>query len=213
MGLKFSIFMVLHKKNVHRKKEIFEFVSQLHPEMGVAINPLYLKYNLMKESYMISNDEYFEFMKDLYLYMKQNKIELRNNILSNIEDGLFNNRIPRLCHFSNRCNSFISVSENGDLYSTCYFKNEYYLGNINKTSFEDIFLQHIKNNEEINNNILSKKTMFELLGKNEKFKYFQGKGCTKRSKNKVDYYMETMLKLIKYISQYDGGIYENNSVN
>ncbi len=198
LGVRFSIIMVAHEKNVRDVAELCDFIDELDPPNGFTINPLFLGEGKMA-GLSLKQEEFSKFLFALYDNRKGRQVFPGSYIYA-AEKGL-NKAVPKLCFFSGRCANFVSMNGSGDMFSTCYENSSYYLGNINTTSLSELLKVHLVRHETKIDPQFKNKSIYREMGSDPSLVYFQGKGCTKRLLNGMDPYFRSYIELIEYVKK------------
>ncbi|HAH32193.1 MAG TPA: hypothetical protein DCL44_07770 [Elusimicrobia bacterium] len=193
LGVRFSVIMVAHEKNIKDAGEICDFIAQLCPPNGFIISPLFLGQGELA-SLSVKPEQFSEFLRTLYDKLK-GEPEIPCNYIYAVEKGI-DGGIPKLCFFSGRCANFVSMNGSGDLFSTCHENSRYYLGNINTEPLSEILKKHLAQHESKITPQFSNQTIYREMGRDPSLIYFQGKGCTRRLLNGRDPYFSSYIDLI-----------------
>lgn len=139
-GLSFGAICVLHKQNYQRVDEIYRFFKELG--MNFQFNPLYRdEATPMKiaDQLAITPEEYAEALcaaLDLFVEDPDPTIEVSD--LKEIVMSMFMG-CSRSCLYAGKCEEYIGVLPDGDVYfCDVFFRKEYRLGNIATLIPEDI---------------------------------------------------------------------------
>ncbi|MDD2805789.1 MAG: radical SAM protein [Elusimicrobiales bacterium] len=198
LGVRFSIIMVAHEKNVRDVKEICDFLDEMDPPNGFTINPLFLGQGEMARL-SLPQEEFSKFLYALYENRK-NTGSFPGGYIYAAQKGL-SKAVPKLCFFSGRCANFVSMNGSGDMFSTCYENSAYYLGNINATPLPELLEKHLKQHETKIDPQFQNQTLYREMGSDPELVYFQGKGCTKRLVDGRDPYFRSYIDLIEHVKK------------
>lgn len=188
----YSLFLVVHEKNYKDAKKIMQFFLEVNPKEGVGLPPRFTNENsFLKPRY------YRDFLIELSdLWWPDCSVHI--GIFDNILRGL-NQKAPSLCYLIGRCDGFITVDSQGNVYSTCEGNPWLKRGNLYENSFKQIMLCHSQNIVENIKGIENRK-LFEVLGSNIEYLYFQGKGCLNRLAKGRDPYVAPLADVISHIN-------------
>lgn len=195
LGLRFSIIMVAHDKNVKDVSEISDFIDRLSPPNGFIVSPLFLGMGELAPL-TLKQEQFSKFLCDLYDKMKGSSAVPCNYIYA-VEKGL-GGGVPKLCFFSGRCANFMSMNGNGDMFSTCHENSRYYLGNINELPLPELIRKHLDLYSSKIQPQFASQTIYREMGREPGLVYFQGKGCTKRLVDGRDPYFGSYTDLIRH---------------
>lgn len=176
-NIKFGVIMTLSKNNLHKEKEIYEFIKENN--IYCDIRPAFPTKNNMENSDIMTNDEYIDFFKNFFdIWYNDNTKTVRINQINEIYDEFIKVLEPKLykpcCEDSQSCfGRFVSVDINGMVY-TCnrtYNENIFYLGNLEQNTVEEILKNAKKLEEQRKNKVDSSKCI-----NCKQYKYCYG-GC------------------------------------
>lgn len=188
------IQMVVNHKNYKDAKTIFAFFKNLGIS-ALSIYPAFHKYNESLTSLTISNEEYYTFLKEMFVIWVKNKtpfkVSLFNNLLSSIKYHKFN-----LCYLFGKCSS-MNIDNSGNVYDSCIHQNqETFLGNILTNNFSDFYQKHLQRSKKgLNNTELMKIMENDWVTDN----YTKSKACFQFDYRGSFYYMNTFWNLHNYI--------------
>jgi len=208
LGVAFSVIMVTHDRNVRDVKEICDFIDELDPPNGFTINPLFLGEE-GASSLSIKQEDFSRFLLAFYDNRRRSG-KFPGSYVFSVEKGL-NKQVPKLCFFSGRCANFICMNGNGDMFSTCYEKADYFLGNINSVPLTDILKAHLAQHADKIDRQFKNQSLYREMGSDPALIYFQGKGCTKRLSGGRDPYFRSYMDLIEYVKKQKTGPQDNGS--
>jgi uncharacterized protein len=190
---RYSLFLVVHENNYQDAKEIMQFFLKMNPEEGVGLPPRFTN-----ENSFLNPQCYRDFLIELFdVWWPDCSVHI--GIFDNILRGL-HGKAPSLCYVNGRCDGFITIDSQGNLHSTCELDPRLKRGNLHENPLRQILLCHsssiIENLKKIEN-----KTLFEILGLNNKYVYFQGKGCLNRLVKGKDPYVVALSEVIRHIDR------------
>ncbi|KAF0124545.1 MAG: uncharacterized protein FD189_2339 [Elusimicrobia bacterium] len=195
LGLRFSVIMVAHDKNVREIGKICDFMAELAPPNGFIVSPLFLGQGALAPL-TIRPDDFSEFLRTLY-----DKLELLPGLPCNyvyaVKKGL-GGGVPKMCFFSGRCANFVSINGAGDMFSTCHENSRYFLGNIDQASLSELLKKHLEVYSSEIEPQFAGRSIYREMGGDPSLIYFQGKGCTRRLVDGLDPYFRSYTDLIRY---------------
>lgn len=191
-NIPFSIFTVIHERNVNSEKKLLTYLKQISPKNGVSFLPRF------NNKTFLDPNSYANFLIRLFNIWWPNRkpyIAIFENFIRGLQE-----EFPRFCFLTNRCDSFISIDSQGQVYSTCQIRNDMKIGNINTSHLKTILYKHLK---KINNIYvgMKNKNLKEYLGNGSQYKMFSGQGCIKRLNKSEDCYIEAFVKVVKHIEK------------
>lgn len=199
LGVRFSIIMVAHEKNMRDVAEICDFIDELDPPNGFTINPLFLGEGALA-GLSLKQEELSKFLFALYDNRKAHRAFPGSYVYA-AEKGL-GRAVPKLCFFSGRCANFVSMNGSGDMFSTCYENSNYRLGNVNTAPLSELLKAHLAQHETKIDPQFKNQSIYREMGSDPSLVYFQGKGCTKRLLNGRDPYFRSYIELIEYVKRH-----------
>ena len=143
-NIKFGVIMTLSKNNIDKEKEIYNFIKENN--IYCNIRPAFPTNQNIDNNILMSNDEYSEFfikMFNIWYYDTSNKVKLKQ--INEIYEEFIKILEPKMykgsCENSINCfGNFVVLDTKGNVY-TCnrtYNEKEFFLGNLNETSLENI---------------------------------------------------------------------------
>jgi hypothetical protein len=187
--------MVLNEDNLEDAKSFVEFFDTFHPQNGIAIGLCY------EPGKCIDTEKAAKFLCELYDLIKDSKTEHYILLFKEIERGL-KNKPPKYCKIGyNSCMAFITFDAIGNMYSGCQRKDDMLIGHVSKMKSTSIIQKHLENIRSHNDRI-QKPSLYEMLGQDKRFAYFQTTGCPNRlDEENRDPYLRVYTKLTKHISE------------
>lgn len=198
LKIPYSLSMVVHENNYQDAKGIMNFLLEMKPQNGVGLPPRFTN-----EDSFLDPCCYRDFLIQLFeAWWPYCPVHI--SIFENIIDGL-EQKAPSLCYLIGRCDGFISIDSQGNVYSTCEINYNLKIGNILEEPLEDLILRHNQKIAECLGKIENKR-LFEILGLNIRYIYFQAKGCPNRLVKGEDPYMPAFAEVIHYIDKAVNGM-------
>lgn len=189
----FSLFFVIHEDNCQDAKSIMHFIDQVNPLNGVAFPPRFTS-----DTSFLKPDACRAFLIQLFkLWWPKRTVYI--SIFEHILEGL-QGKVPVLCYLVGRCNSYISLDSQGNVYSTCEVHSSLKIGNILSDSIDSLKAYHYNMIQRCMTKF-SNDSLFELLCLNKRYIYFQGKGCPNRLVKGKDPYTWVFAELISFIDE------------
>lgn len=188
----FSIFTVIHERNINSEKKLLAYLERISPKNGVSFLPRF------NDKTFLDPDSYANFLIRLFNIWWPNRkpyIAIFENFIKGLQ-GEF----PRFCFLTNRCNSFISIDSKGQVYNACQIRDDMKIGDINTSPLENILYKHLKKMNNIYKSIKNK-SLKEYLGNGSQYKMFSGQGCIKRLNKLEDCYIKAFAKVITHIEK------------
>lgn len=170
-----SLFFTLTKSNIEQLDEIFAFIEAYQPSCYM-FNPV------MDDNFAISSEVWCNILLQMHDF--SNRTQIMNALTYHIDNGI-HGKVPGLCLVNGMCNKFISVNNKADVFASCINHSpDFYLSSIDLDSLKTDIQHYV--NTPINMNAPS---IYQKLGKNYAYRYFQGNGCEKcrSSKNNAEF--------------------------
>lgn len=204
-NIKFGVIITLSKKHIGKEIELYNFIKK--NKLQCSIRPAFPVKN-SDNKLILSSDEYFEFFKNFFnLWYEDNSEEVGLNQITDVSEELFKVLEPNyrvnICSDCKNCfKNFICLDQEGNLYpcNRNYGIPEFFYGNINQISLEDLYKKiDLLNNERIkflNNSKCKQCSIYE---------YCYG-GCPSSAYNiyntylaPEDYFCDAKIKIRNYI--------------
>lgn len=195
LGLRFSIIMVAHDRNVRDIGEICDFMAEMSPPNGFIVSPLFLGRG-EQSPLTIKQEDFSSFLITLYDKLKTSP-GLPCNYVYAVKKGL-GGEVPKLCFFSGRCANFVSMNGGGDMFSTCHENSRCFLGNIGRAPLAGLLKRHLELYSSVIEPQFAGQSIFREMGGDPSLVYFQGKGCTRRLVDGRDPYFRSYTDLIRH---------------
>ena len=169
-NVKFGVIITLSKKILGHENELYEFIKV--NRLQCSVRPAFPVRN-SNNKLILSSKEYFEFFKnffDIWYEDKSNKVKL--NQIIDVAEEFFKVLEPKYrvnsCSDCKNCfENFICLDREGNLYSCNrnYGIEEFFYGNINKVSLNDVYnkIDYLKKEriKYLNNSKCKKCAIFE----------------------------------------------------
>jgi uncharacterized protein len=194
--LPYALCMVIHENNCLDAQIIMNFLLEMNPKNGVTFPPLF-----NDASSIVDPSKFGDFLVaifDLWWPECLVRIGLFESIIAGLEG-----KVPNICFLCGKCQSFLSIDSQGNMYSTCWLIGDYTrVGNILEDSLEIIMSNHARKIQELTQKE-KKRSLFQLLGSDITYIYFQSTGCVYRAavEGRKDPYQETYARLIQHIEK------------
>ena len=145
-GVQFNILCVISQANVERSAELYRFYRSLGIE--------YLQYIPLAEfdesgralPFTITPEQYGRFLCETFDLWWPDRRKVRIRFFDNIAEALAGLK-PSTCTMHERCDSYVVVEYNGDIYPCDFFvENSWKLGNIHVDSWPEIARRQTRHN-------------------------------------------------------------------
>ncbi len=175
VGVQYNILTVVTKNLAKKINSVYKFYKK-YKFMYLQFIPCIDDFNHVNNSYSLSNDEYKDFLIELFnLWFvdakANNRISIRffDNIL-----GMFLNFPPESCDMRGFCSFQHVIEANGNVYPCdFYVLDDYYVGNIENDTFDKM------HNNEVSKNFI--KNSLQLSDKCKNCNYYKlcRNGCNR----------------------------------
>lgn len=189
----YSLFLVIHEANYRDAKKIMDFFHEMNPRVGVSLPPRFTH-----QTSFLDPGLYRDFLIELFdLWWPDCVINI--GIFGSILRGL-DHGVPSLCYLNGRCDGFINIDSQGNVYSTCEWNPWLKIGSLYEYPFKQIMVDHLS---DIAHNLerIKNRKFFEILDFDTRYIYFQGKGCLNRLVKERDPYVIALAEVISHIDK------------
>ena len=139
-GTEFNVLTVVNSDNVKKPRELYDFYLANDLRYVQLIPCAEVNNDGKLTLYSVKPVEYGEFLCKFFdLWYKNGEPELSVRYFDNLLE-LAAGMEPGFCGFKDKCNHYLVVEANGDVYPCDFFvQKEWLLGNIKNDSFEELF--------------------------------------------------------------------------
>lgn len=141
--IRFGIIMTINREHINQEKELYKFIAENNLKCNIrpAFPTLY-----GDNSQIMTHEEYYNFMKnmfDIWYNDSESTVKLTQitELYEELMQALEEDYRPPVCSTSESCfGNFISLDIDGNIY-TCnrlYNTNDFYLGNLNNSTLQEI---------------------------------------------------------------------------
>ena len=185
-----ALFFTITNLNKNKINDIFNFIEKYRP-YSYMFNPIISNDNF------ISSEEWQSILLKMRIFSEKTGIE--NAMTYHINRGI-NGKILEMCLFNGMCQKFISLDNSGDIFASCVeHSSNYCISNISDDDFGQKIIKYTDTPFTI-----KKDSIYNILFKNNKYKYFQGNGCVKcRNTENNEEFITGIVNYIKEITDDD----------
>ncbi len=199
-NVEFNILTVLTEFNYDKAEDIYDFFIKNGFRFLQFIPAFEVDENTNKiRDFTIKPSHYLKFLKDLFdIWYERGFPDVSVRTFDSILSYYVDKR-QLICPFMERCNSYVVIEHNGDVFSCDFFVyKEWKIGNIIENTFEDIreskkYLRFANMKAEINERCKTCKWLELCHGDCTKFRIFQN-----RSPKSLSYFCPTWKEFFQY---------------
>lgn len=134
----FNILCVLSEANVNRPKDVYRFFRSLGVEHLQFIPLAEFSATGERQPYAITAEQYGRFLIEIFDLWWPERKRIRIRFFDNLAEALAG-YMPGNCTMHERCDSYVVVEYNGDVYPCDFFvEPRWKLGNLNKDTWSQI---------------------------------------------------------------------------
>jgi uncharacterized protein len=137
-GVEYNVLCVLSQANIHQPRELYAFFRSIGVEYLQFIPLAEFTPTGDRQPSAISAEEYGRFLVELFDVWWPERQKVRIRFFDNLVEALAG-YTPGNCTMHERCNSYVVVEYNGDVYPCDFFVEPHWkLGNVHKDTWSQI---------------------------------------------------------------------------